>query len=45
MLPSSIVVVLLRTMKGRKISEENKVLRNNTGITALLLSACFLNES
>jgi hypothetical protein len=32
-------------MKGRKISEEKRVLRNKTGITALSLRACFFKES
>jgi hypothetical protein len=32
-------------MKGRKMSEENNVLKNNTGITALPFSASFLKES
>ena len=43
--PSSRLVVLLRMMNGRKMSDENSVLRNSTGMTALPFNACFLNES
>jgi hypothetical protein len=32
-------------MNGRKINEENSVLSNSTGITALPLSDFFLNTS
>ena len=34
-----------KMMKGRKMSDENTVLRNNTGMTALERSDFFLNES
>ena len=34
-----------KRMNGRKINDENNVLRNNTGITALSRSDCFLKES
>ena len=45
MVPCKVSVVALSTMKGRKIRDENKVLRNRTGMTAFALSACFLKES
>jgi hypothetical protein len=45
MLPSSTSVVPLTMMNGRNIILEKNVLRNNTGITALPLRACFFNES
>jgi hypothetical protein len=32
-------------MNGRKINEENSVLRNKTGMTAFPFSACFFKES
>ena len=44
-LSSSSVVVPLSMINGRKINEENKVFRNNTGITAFPFSACFFKES
>ena len=43
--PSRVSVVALRTMNGRKMSDENSVFRNKTGRTALPFSASFLKES
>ena len=45
MVPCKVSVVALSTMKGRKIRDENNVLRNRTGMTAFDLSACFFKES
>lgn len=45
MVPSSRPVVADRAMNGRNISDENNVLRNSTGMTALPSSDFFLNES
>ena len=45
MVPSSRLVVPESTMNGRNMSDENSVLRNSTGMTALPSSDFFLNES
>jgi hypothetical protein len=43
--PSSHDVVEESTMNGKKISDEKKVLSNNTGMTAFPESDFFLKES
>ena len=42
---SSRLLLALRTMNGKNISDEKRVFRKRTGITAFSFSASFLNES